>query len=91
MRSKKTNLFNFVSNPNIKRSKTDYGAITINALKRATGNFYTAEELAEKLKLNIITIYRYIRAKKIKAYKFGKEYRIDEESFNEFINKNLIK
>jgi excisionase family DNA binding protein len=53
--------------------------------------FYTAEELAEILKLNVITIYRYIRAKKLKAYKFGKEYRIDKKTFNNFINKNLIK
>jgi len=53
--------------------------------------FYTAEELAEILKLNIITIYRYIRARKIKAYKFGKEYRIDRKTFNNFIDKHLIK
>jgi len=53
--------------------------------------FYTPEELAEKLKLNIITIYRYIRAKKIKAYKFGGIYRIDGKSFDKFINKSLIK
>jgi len=53
--------------------------------------FYTAEELAEILKLNIITIYRYIRKKKLKAYKFGKEYRIDKKTFNNFINKNLVK
>ena len=53
--------------------------------------FYTPEELAEKLKLNIITIYRYIRAKKIKAYKFGGVYRIDRKSFDKFINKSLIK
>lgn len=53
--------------------------------------FYTAEEIAEVLKLNIITIYRYIRAKKLKAYKFGKEYRIDKKTFDNFINKNLVK
>ncbi len=53
--------------------------------------FYTAEELAERLKLNVITIYRYIRAKKIKAYKIGKEYRIDQKSFDDFINKNIVK
>lgn len=53
--------------------------------------FYTAEELAEVLKLNIITIYRYIRAKKLKAYKFSREYRIDKKTFKKFINKNLIK
>ena len=53
--------------------------------------FYTPEELAEILKLNIITIYRYIRAKKLKAYKIGNIYRIDKKTFNNFINKKLIK
>ncbi len=53
--------------------------------------FYTPEELSKILKLNIITIYRYIKAKKLKAYKFGKTYRIDVESFNAFVNKSLIK
>jgi len=53
--------------------------------------FFTAEELAKILKLNVITIYRYIRARKLKAYKFGKEYRIDKKTFNNFINKNLVK
>lgn len=53
--------------------------------------FYTPEELAEILKLNIITIYRYIRAKKLKAYKIGNIYRIDKPTFNNFINKKLIK
>ena len=53
--------------------------------------FYTPEELAKILKLNIITIYRYIKAKKLKAYKFGKTYRIDVESFNAFVDKSLIK
>jgi excisionase family DNA binding protein len=51
------------------------------------GNFYTAEDLAEKLQVNIVTIYRYIRAKKINAYKIGKEYRIEEKEFNDFLNK----
>lgn len=53
--------------------------------------FYTPEELAGIMKLNIITIYRYIRAKKLKAYKFGKTYRIDRETFNTFVDKRLIK
>lgn len=49
--------------------------------------FYTARELAEKLRVNIMTIYRYIKAKKLKAYKIGKEFRIDKEEFNNFLNK----
>lgn len=48
--------------------------------------FYTAKELAEKLSVNIMTIYRYIEAKKIKAYKIGKEFRIEKEEFNNFLN-----
>jgi len=49
--------------------------------------FYTAEELAEKIRVNIMTIYRYIKAGKLKAYKIGKEFRIDKEEFNKFLNK----
>jgi excisionase family DNA binding protein len=53
----------------------------------AQDNFYTAEELAKELKLNVMTIYRYIKAKKLKAYKIGKEFRIDKEEFNNFLKK----
>jgi len=49
--------------------------------------FYTAKELAEKLRVNIMTIYRYIKAGKLKAYKMSKEFRIDKEEFNKFLNK----
>jgi excisionase family DNA binding protein len=49
--------------------------------------FYLAEELAEKLRVNIMTIYRYIKAKKLKAYKIGKELRIDKDEFNKFLEK----
>ncbi len=49
--------------------------------------FYKAENLAKLLEVNIMTIYRYIKAKKIKAYKIGKEFRIDKEEFNNFLEK----
>lgn len=49
--------------------------------------FYTAKELAEKLKLNVMTIYRYINTGKLKAYKTGKEFRIEKEEFNKFLDK----
>jgi excisionase family DNA binding protein len=49
-------------------------------------DFYTAFELAEKLQMNVMTIYRYIGAKKLKAYKIGKEYRIDRVEFKRFLN-----
>lgn len=51
--------------------------------------FYKAENLAELLEVNIMTIYRYIKAGKLKAYKIGKEYRIDKNEFQKFLAKSL--
>jgi len=48
-------------------------------------DFYTAQDLADKLGVNIMTIYRYIKAGKLTAYKIGKEFRIDKNSFANFL------
>lgn len=48
--------------------------------------FFTAEELAQKLRVNIMTIYRYIRRGNLKAYKIGKEFRIDKKEFDNFLS-----
>lgn len=53
--------------------------------------FYTARELADKLQLNIMTIYRYIEAGKLKAHKIGKEFRIAKKEFDKFLDKTKIK
>jgi len=53
--------------------------------------FYTAKELADILKLNVMTIYRYIKKSKIKAYKIGKEFRIEKGEFDKFLNKAKTK
>ena len=47
--------------------------------------FYTAEDLATKLGVNIMTIYRYIKAGRLKAHKIGKEFRIEKVEFNRFL------
>jgi len=47
--------------------------------------FYKAEELADILQVNVMTIYRYIKAGKLRAYKIGKEYRIDKKTFEDFL------
>ncbi len=49
--------------------------------------FYTAKNLAEKFEVNIMTIYRYIKAGKLKAYKIGKEFRIGKVEFYKFLNR----
>jgi len=50
-------------------------------------DFYTAQELADKLQVNIMTIYRYIKTKLLKAYKIGKEFRIDRAEFEAFLKR----
>ena len=50
-------------------------------------SFMTARETADILKVNIMTIYRYIKTEKIKAYKIGKEFRIEKKEFERFLNK----
>ncbi len=54
-------------------------------------DFFRAEDLAEKLSVNIMTIYRYIKAGRLKAYKFGKEFRIEKKDFQEFLENAKVK
>ena len=42
--------------------------------------FYKAEDLAELLRVNIMTIYRYIKAGRLKAHKIGRDFRIDKNA-----------
>lgn len=50
-----------------------------------TTKFYTPLEISEMLRVNIMTVYRYIRAGKIKAHKIGKDYRIEEKDYQIFL------
>lgn len=47
--------------------------------------FYTPTEVAKMLKLNVATIYSYIKAGLIKANKFGRYYRISKEDLKNFL------
>ncbi|MBI4067726.1 helix-turn-helix domain-containing protein [Candidatus Gottesmanbacteria bacterium] len=51
--------------------------------------FLTVREVADIFKLNILTIYDYIRTGKLQAIKFGRAYRIDSSSLEQFIQAHL--
>jgi excisionase family DNA binding protein len=51
-------------------------------------DFYLVEELASKLRVNKMTIYRYIKAKKLSAFRLGKEYRIEKAEVNRLLEAN---
>jgi len=48
----------------------------------------TAREVANLLKLNILTIYEYIKNNELKAIRFGRNYRIAKEDLDRFIESN---
>lgn len=51
-------------------------------------HFLTPIEVAKELQLNLLTIYKYIRNKKVLAIKFGRKYRIIKEDLDKFIEAN---
>ena len=50
-----------------------------------TKEYYLAQELADKLRVNIMTIYRYIKAGRLKAHKIGREFRIGKDEYEGFM------
>ncbi|MCR4430636.1 MAG: helix-turn-helix domain-containing protein [Tepidanaerobacteraceae bacterium] len=51
-------------------------------------NYYTPQEVAEKLKLNIRTLYKWIREGNIKAVKIGGVWRISESEISRLLEGN---
>ena len=46
---------------------------------------YTLQEVANILRVSRQTIYNYVTAKRLKATKYGKEYRVTEDDLQDFI------
>lgn len=66
-----------------------YNSIGDNKTKRKKegeklSKMYTCEEVAERYGVQIITIWDWIRKKKLPAIKIGKEYRISEDDIKAF-------
>lgn len=48
--------------------------------------FLSVEEVAQILKMDIETVRKWIRQKKLKAYRFGRDYRIRRDDFDKFVS-----
>lgn len=46
--------------------------------------FYTCKEVAERYKVEVITVHEWIRQKKLSAIRIGNRYRIKESDLLEF-------
>jgi len=47
--------------------------------------YYSIEEVATTLKVAYLTVYRWIRAKRLISLKAGKQYRIKKEDLDNFL------
>lgn len=57
----------------------------INITNMKEEQYYSIEEVAKTLKVAYLTVYRWIQAKKLIAYKAGKQYRIKREDLDKFL------
>jgi len=51
-------------------------------------DWLTADEIAEDLRVHVATVREWIRQKKLRAAKFGRDYRIKRKDYEEFIEKH---
>ena len=52
--------------------------------------YYKIKDIAGILKLNKITVWRHIRQGKIKALKAGRDYRVSEADFQEYLKNQKV-
>lgn len=57
----------------------------INITDMTDEQYFSIEEVAKTLKVAYLTVYRWVREKKLLAVKAGKQYRIKKEDLDEFI------
>jgi len=53
--------------------------------------YMSVKEIASLLKVNIVTVRRWIRNDKLPAYLLGKDYRIKKNDLEAFLNERRVK
>ena len=53
--------------------------------------YYSIYEISKMLKVAYLTVYRWIQADKLTAYKAGKQYRVKEKDLNNFLSEGKRK
>ena len=55
---------------------------------KLTDEYYTIQEVANKLKVAYLTVYRWIQSGKLKAVKAGKQHRISQTNLKKFLSES---
>lgn len=64
-----------------------YYDTTMNMQEKSSNEreFYSLNEVAQKLGLSRMTIYRYVKSKKLAAYQFDRDFRVSKKDLDTFI------
>jgi len=57
-------------------------------MHKKTENHYTLNDLIIILGVTRITLLKYIKTKKLKAFKLGNQWRVTQEELTQFIKRN---
>ena len=52
--------------------------------------FLTTKEIAKQLKVHVLTVRRWIGAKKLSATSLGKEYRVKKSDLEKFLEERKV-
>lgn len=50
-----------------------------------SNDFFSLQEIAEKLKVSYLTVYRWVQSEKLPSYKIEKQHRVSKEDFDSFL------
>jgi excisionase family DNA binding protein len=56
-----------------------------------SSGFITPEEVAQDLRVNILTVYKYIRQGSLGAIRIGRNYRISQKDLTVFIKSKRVR
>ena len=57
----------------------------------SNSDFLTVQEVADFLRLSVLTIYKYIKEEKLEAVEFGGHYRVQKNSLENFIEVHKVR
>lgn len=52
--------------------------------------YYTLQEVADRLKVSYRTVFRWVHAGELSAYKLGQEWRVGEADLEEFLKERRV-
>lgn len=75
----------------VQQCQIQYNQVTLQKEQSALmveEKFFTLAEVAERLKVNYRTVYRWVRSGDLSAIQFGREYRVTETDLQAFIEEH---